>query len=237
VRKVAYGSALAGWRAYLRRYNHGRPFVLIGHSQGTLVLRRLIAQEVDPNPALRKQLVSAILLGGNVIVKRGHRVGGDFQHVPSCRTETALHCVVAWSTFNAPVPPDSYFGRPGNTRGPSGPAYRVLCDYPGSQQLRTILPSAPFAPATTIGLATTAVGYPPTPPNVSTPWREYDHAYRGRCSTADGANVLQIADEPGAPHLRAVPDARWGLHLTDANIALGNLTAMVRKQERAYLQR
>ena len=34
--------------------------------------------------------------------------------------------------------------------------------------------------------------------------------------------------------LNAVPDATWGLHLTDANIALGNVLGVASKQIRAY---
>ncbi len=111
MRRIAYESALSGWKRYLHKYNDGRPFVLIGHSQGTLVLRQLIAEQIDSHPRLRRQLVSAILLGGNVLVKKGERAGGDFKHIKSCRTRTDLHCVMAWSTFNEPVPSDSLFGR------------------------------------------------------------------------------------------------------------------------------
>ena len=67
-----------------------------------------------------------------------------------------------------------------------------------------------------------------------TPWVEFDHAYTGGCSSADNANVLQIQDQPGAAHLHPVPDATWGLHLADANIALGNLVDVVGSEERAY---
>jgi hypothetical protein len=236
MQRVAYRSAVRGWKAYLRRYNHGRPFVLIGHSQGTFVLRKLIQDEIDGRPALRRRLVSAILLGGNVVVRRGSRVGGDFEHVPSCRSRADFGCVMAWSTFNAPVPSDAFFGRSTTTiDGRSGPRFHTLCDYPGARQLRTVVPTQPFAPATTIGLTNQAIGFPPMPP-VSTPWREYDQAYRGRCSSANGAHVLEIDDGLGAPHLNAVPTAQWGLHLTDANIALGNLTVILRRQERAYFR-
>jgi hypothetical protein len=34
-----------------------------------------------------------------------------------------------------------------------------------------------------------------------------------------------------------VPDATWGLHLVDANIALGNLTDLVGKQISAYVRK
>ena len=51
---------------------------------------------------------------------------------------------------------------------------------------------------------------------------------------ANGANVLQLTDRPGAPHLNPVPNPGWGLHLTDANIALGNLIALVKRQIKAF---
>jgi hypothetical protein len=35
----------------------------------------------------------------------------------------------------------------------------------------------------------------------------------------------------------AIPDATWGLHLTDASIALGNLVDIVRQQIAAYAKR
>jgi hypothetical protein len=49
---------------------------------------------------------------------------------------------------------------------------------------------------------------------------------------AGGANVLQVTALGGAPTLNPVPDATWGLHLADANIALGNLVSLVRAQAR-----
>ena len=37
-------TSLAAWRYYLAHCNNGRPFVLIGHSQGTIHLTRLLAE-------------------------------------------------------------------------------------------------------------------------------------------------------------------------------------------------
>ena len=48
--------------------------------------------------------------------------------------------------------------------------------------------------------------------------------------------MLQISPVGGAPTLNAVPDATWGLHLVDANIALGNLTDDVAVQAKAWLK-
>jgi len=74
-------------------------------------------------------------------------------------------------------------------------------------------------------------------PDVATPWVSLPRAYRARCSAAGGANVLQITPVPGARALTASPDATWGLHLADANIALGELTDLVRRQAAAYVGR
>ena len=228
---LAYSDVLNAWNTYLQKYNHGRGVVLIGHSQGTFVLRQLIKQEIDPNLQERRKLVSAILLGGNATVKQGQDIGGDFQHVRACHFRWQFGCAIAFSTFNAPVPANSLFGRT------STPGLQVLCTNPaslpgGSAPLKSIVPTAPFAPGTTIGALTQAVGL--TLPTVSTPWIEVDGAYNGQCSSADGANVLQIAGVPGAPVLHPVPDASWGLHLVDANIALGNLVDVVRTQAFVY---
>jgi hypothetical protein len=71
MQKTAYNDVRDAWRDYLKHDNKGRGVVFIGHSQGSFVLRQLIANEVDRKASVRKRLVSAILLGGNVLVKKG----------------------------------------------------------------------------------------------------------------------------------------------------------------------
>jgi hypothetical protein len=240
-RQTAYGDVLASWRTYLRKYNRGRGVVLIGHSQGTFVLRELIHQVVDPKKKVRKRLVSAILLGGNVTVAAGSNVGGDFQHIPGCVRAKQTGCVIAFSTFNAPVPNNTIFGRPSAIAGTDLPTTGdVLCTNPaalgdGSAPLTSVFPTQPFAPGTTIGLGTTLVGTP-TPTGATTPWFQVQ-GYTGGCSADNNAHVLQISPVDGAPVLRAIPDATWGLHLADANIALGNLTDDVAREARAWLKK
>ena len=41
----------------------------------------------------------------------GKGIGGTFQHIPACRSATQLGCVIAFSTFDQPVPANSLFGR------------------------------------------------------------------------------------------------------------------------------
>jgi hypothetical protein len=149
--------------------------------------------------------------------------------------------VIAFSTFNAPVPSNSLFGRPSMIAGPGLPSTGdVLCTNPaalggGSGQLTSVFPSQPFAPGTTIGLATGAVGVPKTS-GVSTPWVQ-SQAYTGTCSADNNAQVLQITPVGGAPTLTAIPNQTWGLHLVDANIALGNLTDDVAVEAKAWLKK
>jgi hypothetical protein len=38
----------------------------------------------------------------------------------------------------------------------------------------------------------------------------------------------------GAPTLNALPDPGWGLHLADANLPLGNLAELFRRQIDVY---
>jgi hypothetical protein len=240
MRDTAYADVRSALRTYLDRYNQGRGIVFIGHSQGTFVLRKLLAEEVDRKPAVRKRLVSALLLGGNVLVKQGHDAGGDFQNIRACRSAGQTGCVVAFSTYDGVPPADTLFGRPSRLAG-VGPkttkGYEVLCTNPaalggGSAPLNPIYPSVPFAPGTAIGVFTTQVGFPV--PAVSTPWIEADGAYTAQCSSDGGATVLRITPAAGAPVLKPVPAPNWGLHLVDANIALGNLVDLVHAQAAAF---
>jgi hypothetical protein len=232
-RERAYRDVRAAWRTYLARYNDGRGVVLIGHSQGTSHLRKLIAREIDGKPELRRRLVSALLLGGNVTVKRGRDTGGDFRHVRACRSATQIGCVVAFSAFNAPVPPAALFGRT------TEPGREVLCTNPaalggGEGMIDAAFPREPFAPGTAIAATLAAVGFPV--PASSATWLSFPDSFTARCVNQGGANVLQVVPAAGAPALIPAPAPTWGLHLTDANIALGNLEALVRRQARAYLR-
>jgi hypothetical protein len=221
-----YTDVRDAWRDYLRNYNRGRGVVLIGHSQGTFVLRQLVAKEVDSKRRVRKKLISAVLLGGNVLVKTGSDVGGDFKHVRACRSRSQIGCVIAFSTFGEAPPANAIFGRTAEA------GKEVLCTNPaalggGSAKITPIQPREPFAPGTTISAAISLVGVPQ--PKVSTTWGASPNAYSARCSTG-AANALLISPTRGAPVFHPSPDASWGLHLVDANIALGDLVGLIRHQ-------
>jgi len=233
---LAYADVHNAFETYLKSFNHGRGFVLIGHSQGSFVLRKLIANDVDRKPSVRKRLVSAILLGGNVLVRKGQKVGGDFKHIPGCTKATQLGCVVAFSTFDQPVPTPSLFGRPAST-DPKDDV--VLCTNPaalqgGTAPVDSIFPSQPFDPQSTLAAGIAVLGLTqPMPPTV---WSSEPGSYRAHCSSANNANVLEITPVGGAKTANPSPTPEWGLHLLDANIALGNLISMVKSQAAAFVK-
>jgi hypothetical protein len=111
----AYGDVLKAWKNYLKKYNKGRGFILIGHSQGTGMLSQLLASEIEKKKSQHKRLISALLLGGNVTVEKNGVDGGSFQKTPLCEAKKQTRCVIAFSTFNETPPPDALFGR---TDGP-----------------------------------------------------------------------------------------------------------------------
>ncbi len=124
--ELAYDDVERAWDDYLANHNDGRGVVLIGHSQGSRMLRTLIQERIEGTPA-QSQLVSALLLGGGVTVRAGGVVGGDFESVPACTDAAQTGCVVAYSAYSR-IPPDIRYGR-----SPS-PGLEVLCTNPASLQ-------------------------------------------------------------------------------------------------------
>jgi hypothetical protein len=231
----AYRSVRSAWREYLAKYNHGRGFVLIGHSQGTFVLRELIAKEIDKRPAVRKRLVSALLLGGDVTVRKGHDAGGDFKNIPACRAAKQVGCVVAYSMFGDTPPADSIFAR---VRGSKAKKFQVLCTNPaalggGSGTLLPYASTLPFPGTLGLGIRI----FLGELPDVPTPWLRPQGRYDANCSTAGGASFLKVDSLDGARVPTPTPDPTWGYHLGDVNLALGNLTQLAGKQAAAYLRR
>ena len=232
---AAYADVRRAWRGYLRDSNGGRAIVLLSHGRGTVLLRRLVREEVDDRPAVRRRLISALLLGGNVTVLRGRGFGGDFGHIGACRSTRQTGCVVAFSMFGDPPPPDSRFGRV-----PAGRQDRlqVLCTNPASLPggsgtlrgyVRSDVPPAAIGAAATGGLDL-SVG-------AARPWVSLPDHYISRCETDGGATVLRVTPRRGARPLAPVPDATWGLHAIEVNLALGSLTDLVRRQIAARLGR
>jgi hypothetical protein len=243
---TAYGDVEKAFDAFLRRIGPHRGFVLLGHSQGSYHLERLIHRRIDNHRALRRRLVSAVVLGGDVTVRKHSDRGGVFRRIPTCRRATQLACVIAFSTFNETPPNDAVFGRGAKGFGgflglPEGAKLESACTNPAalgsgrSARLASVVPTQPFAPGTLIAAGISLLGL--QWPAASTTFVQSNGAFTGRCSRAGGANVLRVTSAPGTPVPKASPTPEWGLHLVDANIAQGDLVKVLRSQIRTYAHR
>lgn len=123
---LAYGDVRAAWKEYLAKHNKGRPYVLLGHSQGSLMLQQLIANEIEGKPEARRMKL-AIIPGFNLLVPQGKLVGGTLKTTPVCSRPGQTGCVLTWASFreNNVPPAGAIFGiadKPGMTVACTNPA-------------------------------------------------------------------------------------------------------------------
>ena len=231
------------WAYYLAHENHGRGVVLVGHSQGSGVLTALIKSEIDGKPA-QARLVSAILMGTSLVVPKGADVGGDFKSIPLCHAPSQTGCAIAYASFreSSPPPENSRFGRP-RTPTPDGMA---ACVNPaslggGAGPLHSYFPAGSDLVVADAGPQTHWL--PGT--KITTPFVSVPGLVTARCVSSPEFNYLAIhvnGDEPG-PRAHDIPGdvvvmghvlKDWGLHLVDANLAMGNLVDIVHDQGAAW---
>ena len=237
--KLAYSDVLSAWQDYRAHYNNGRGVVLMGHSQGTGMLTQLIAKEIDPSPSERRLLVSALMIGGNVLVNKHWDAFGSFQNIPACHSDSQTGCVIAYNSFLEQPGADSNFGKPsagpGATPGADYSNLETLCTNPaslsgGSGELQFYNSTQAFP-----GVIGSLLIKTPA----STPWVSYPGLYSSHCETVNGVTWLQIDVNPKIPG-----DGRpivteydgLGLHLYDYSLAMGNLIDIVQKQAQAYVK-
>jgi hypothetical protein len=221
---TAYDSIKAGFEDFLTHELDGRPFVVIGDSQGAAMLDLLLARLVDDVPALRSRLVTAIILGGNVEVPAGQLVGGTFKHIPACSRLGETGCVIAYSSFPSTPPADSLFGRPGQ-------GVSLQSGQTATQGLQVVCVN----PAALSGGPATLSPLFPTLGTISTPWVSYPGLYTARCEQSDGASWLNVSKATGpADHRPTVTEQdgpAYGYHIWDFGLAQENLISDVAAAE------
>jgi hypothetical protein len=230
---TAYGDVLSAWRNYLATRNGGRPFVLVGHSQGSWLLQKLIAEEIEGKPVAR-QMRLAIIPGFNVLVPEGKLTGGTFKTTPLCSRPGEAGCVVTYVSYrtNNPPPEGALFGwapAPGMTVGCVNPARpgsrswenldsywyaRSAVPVPGGPIVWSTEGAAPSPYLRTEGLASA---------------RCVNNGQRGYLEVRTNANPAdkrtdRIGGEVGALGF-FLPG--WGMHLADMNAPQGDLLLLV----------
>jgi hypothetical protein len=88
--ELAYGDVLRAFDYYLQNENHGKPFLIASHSQGSLHAMRLLQERIAGQP-LRSRLVVAYVVG--------YYLPEDLESalVP-CRNAAQTGCFVVWNT-------------------------------------------------------------------------------------------------------------------------------------------
>jgi hypothetical protein len=223
-RGLAFDDVVDAWRHYLAQFNEGRGVVLVGHSQGAGHLRELLSRHIDPDPGVRERLVSAILLGTTVRTPLDRSTGAHFRHIPPCTAPTQVGCIISWSTYASDDPPgdDGFFGAVRDD-----PDERAVCTHPaalggGSAPLDAIFPVNEVRDV-----------------DVATPWVRYVGVAEGACIEAGQHHYLEVRyptdTPPGVPaDFGGRLGPRWGLHLIDGQIALGDLASLIAEQGRVH---
>jgi hypothetical protein len=227
--QVAYDGVLDAFRHYMANDNDGRGVVLVGHSQGTGHLRRLITEEIDTNPRLGAQLVSAILVGLSV---PEDPTEGGFATVPPCRSATQVGCHVAWATYRATAPPgtDGLFGRPTAAGG------RATCTNPAD--LAGTAGPVPLTPYFRAGQSPSGAGWLADGSTPAADWVALPGLVEAACVERDGYHYLEVTiipDDVRTPDVPGDIPGGWGLHLVDVNVAMGQLVDLVAAQAAAWV--
>ncbi len=235
---IAYEDVGFAWKEFLAHRNKGRPFVLIGHSQGSIHLLKLLAEEIEGKPAA-KRMLSAILLGWPVEVPEGRLVGGSLKSTPLCTKIGQTGCVITYMTFrsSAPPPAGAFLGRaskPGLTAGCTNPAALSGGKSKLDSYWFTLSPVQPGAEA----VAWSSQGGPPTP------FLRTEGLLAAECRHDGQAGYLAVAENadpkdgrtdhiPGDVYMMGKLNPGWGLHLVDMNVAQGDLIRLVEAQAAA----
>lgn len=236
---LAYGDVAAAFAHYMAEDNNGRPFVLIGHSQGTGMLVELVKNEIDGTD-LQDRMLSAMLIGLNVEVPVDDVVGGSFHSVPLCESADQTGCAISYVSFRetSPPPATSRFGRV-ETEG-----MEAACVNPaallGNDSLDaylrnggSILSEEKPDPWVADGDA------------VKTPYVKVPGLLTGTCTRGDNNHYLAIEINAGdGPRVDDIKGdvvyagqvlADWGLHLIDINLAQGDLIELIRRQHEGWM--
>lgn len=244
---MAYADVVDAFMQFVGE-NDDRGFILIGHSQGSELLMRLIRDVIEPDAYLSQHFVAAHIPGANIAVNRVPAQGDtSFRHTPACRTADDIHCVVGYSSFSRDDPALGDAPKYGVTEAANTQA---LCVNPaqlvnGGTRLDARLPTG-YPPVFRLILKPTDANAGPFRDGalndaIDTPFYALPGRVHGRCVAHGGAHYLAVSiDTPeNAALIDQLPGAffgntGWGLHLIDINVAQADLVRLATRQAKAW---
>lgn len=243
-RDLAWADVRDAWRHYLAHDNEGRGVVLVGHSQGTGWLARLIRDEIAPDPTVASLVVAAHLIGTGPDVPTGADTPPGFGDIGICTDADDTACFVAYGTYRLGALPDPSISEvdegfekvcvnPADVAG-GGPAVsHPVFSSLDNPRLRDFVgdPLGPFAD-------------PQRRHEVTTAFYTMPDFIRATC-TADrgiaylGIEVLADPTDPRADDINGelLPAPAFGLHLLDINLFADDLVDLAGRQGAAWLAR
>jgi hypothetical protein len=228
----AYVDVEAAFAHYLTKYAGDRPFVIMGHSQGAHMTRRLVQRVVADDPQLRSRMIAALLIGGDMAVAEGEVTGGFFDDIPLCTEVEETGCILAYRSYAEGFPPPDGSNSTDSSLEGSVPACTNPADLSGARRhfAGTYLPTSAHQSAFDAGELIGEL-------SVDTGFVLYRDFYTGECvADGTGAPYLEVGVEPLGEDTREnlIPfDAAifspsfLGLHVLDYNFALGDLMMLV----------
>ncbi|KQT32263.1 hypothetical protein ASG29_10615 [Sphingomonas sp. Leaf412] len=125
----AYRDVAAAFDAFLTAIPRDRPVILAGHSQGALHLTRLLRERVATDPALKRRIVAAYVVGWPVSTATDLAALG----LPACTAPAQRGCILSWQSFAEPADPKLVLDTYDATTGFDGKPRRgtpMLCTNP-----------------------------------------------------------------------------------------------------------
>ena len=219
------------WNHYLANDNQGRGVILLGHSQGTGHIIRLLKEVVDPSEAQRSVLISAIMLGGAVAVPEGEDIGAAMLNIPLCRSNEQTGCIITYASFRdtAPPPANAYFGRPGGMGQPSPEGEMAGCTNPAALSGGMGVLKSAFV------TADWAFTDPALAASITTPFMGFPDLLEAECVYANGFSYLEVLTNADPTDARADSfkgdlSPEWGTHAVDWEIASLNILDVVNEE-------
>lgn len=241
---TAFRDVEAAFDYYLAHAASDRPIVIIAHSQGAILMTRLLKERFEGNAALMRRLVVAVLAGplGGFVVPEGKAVGGTLQQIPLCSAPEQTGCALTFATFAARMPPNDEYGR---VNGGVERGFDTGCTTPpgGPSGMPVRLSSALFAPLTgPIGTLAPMLDYGRL--RIRTQLVRYPDFYTASCERSGrGLSYLRVSAAPLAGDVRVDPvlydsatlnSAEIGLHALDYAFVSGDLIRTVKTRVAAH---
>jgi len=93
---LAGDDVVAAFRHYLEHDARGRPFIIAGHSQGSVLAMRVLT-DVVVREGLQERLIAAYLIGSSLTEATLDAIPG----LAACETATQTGCIIGWNARSA----------------------------------------------------------------------------------------------------------------------------------------